>query len=109
MSIVRSNGMKVVLPRSGPDQFWGRVQEHYAGGDPTRWKYLAMLALRENAGWPLDVIGTAFGHSKGHVAKCLTLIKRELRAHFDLPAANEEEPEFRRESQNAEEAGGNAD
>lgn len=31
--------------------------------------YLAMLALRENVGWPLERIGSEFGHPKGHVTR----------------------------------------
>jgi len=72
----------VVLPRTGADDFWQRVHEHYAGDDRRRWKYLAMLALRENAGWPLDKIGQVFGHPKGHVTRCLERIKGDLRAEF---------------------------
>lgn len=84
MSVTKPDGTKVVLPRSGADQFWKTVHEHYAGDDPRRWKYLAMLALRENAGWPLDRIGNVFGHPKGHVTRCLRRIKDELRMQFRL-------------------------
>lgn len=47
-----------------------------------------MLALRENGGWPLDRIGNVFNHPKGHVTRCLTRIKEEIRQTFDA------EPEF---------------
>lgn len=47
-----------------------------------------MLALRENAGWPLDRIGKVFGHPKGHVTRCLARIKQEMRVTFNA------EPEF---------------
>ena len=43
-----------------------------------------MLALRENAGWPLERIGVVFGHPKGHVTRCLSKIKSELRQHFEM-------------------------
>ena len=43
-----------------------------------------MLALRENAGWPLEQIGLVFGHPKGHVTRCLVKIKCELRARFHM-------------------------
>jgi hypothetical protein len=82
MSMVRQDGAKVVLPRSGADEFWDLVREHYAGSDGRKWKYLAMLALRENAGWPLETIGLVFGHSKGHVTRCLAGIKDEVRGRF---------------------------
>lgn len=83
MSVARPNGTKIVLPRSGPDEFWQLVHDHFAGDDARKWKYLAMLALRENAGWPLDRIGNVFGHPKGHVTRCLARIKQELREGFD--------------------------
>lgn len=83
MSVAKRDGTKVLLPRTGPDQFWQIIHEHFAGEDARKWKYLAMLALRENAGWPLDRIGNVFGHPKGHVTRCLTRIKEELRADFE--------------------------
>lgn len=43
-----------------------------------------MLALRENAGWPLEQIGLVFGHPKGHVTRCLVKIKQELRRRFHM-------------------------
>lgn len=82
MSVANPEGTKILLPRSGADEFWQRVHDHYAAEDPRKWKYLAMLALRENAGWPLDRIGNVFGHPKGHVTRCLTRIKSDLRAQF---------------------------
>ncbi len=84
MSVAKPNGTKVVLPRTGADEFWQTVHEHYAGDDPRIWKYLAMLALRENAGWPLERIGNVFGHPKGHVTRCLRRIKDELRVRFRI-------------------------
>jgi hypothetical protein len=84
VSIARQNGSKIVLPRTGPDEFWKLIHDHYAEEDPRKWKYLAMLALRENAGWPLERIGTVFGHPKGHVTRCLVKIKSELRQRFQM-------------------------
>ena len=84
MSVADLDGAKVLLPRSGSDEFWRRVHDHYAAGDARKWKYLAMLALRENAGWPLERIGTVFGHPKGHVTRCLSRIKSDLRSRFDV-------------------------
>lgn len=84
LSIACKNGTKVVLPRTGPDHFWRLIREEYAAEDRRKWKYLAMVALRENAGWPLDRIGAVFGHPKGHVTRCLTNIKRELRERFRM-------------------------
>jgi hypothetical protein len=82
MSVVSSENLKILLPRSGPDEFWQVIRQHYAGEDARKWRYLAMLALRENAGWPLDSIGEVFGHNKGHVTRCLTAVKSELRDRF---------------------------
>ena len=84
MSTARQNGTKIVLPRSGPDHFWRIIHDHYAGQNERTWKYLAMLALRENAGWPLEHIGAVFGHPKGHVTRCLQKIKHELRQRFRM-------------------------
>ena len=88
MSVARRNGTKVVLPRTGADEFWQLVLDHFAHADERKWRYLAMLALRENAGWPLDRIGKVFGHPKGHVTRCLARIKQEMRVTFNA------EPEF---------------
>ena len=82
MSMIRPNGRKVLLPRSGMQEQWELITHHYAKEDPRNWKYLAMLALKENAGWPLECIGNAFGHPKGHISRCLVVIKRELRSTF---------------------------
>ena len=89
MSIcTRKTGVKVMLPRSGADSFWKLVNDHFAGADQRKWKYLAILALRENAGWPLDKIGNVFGHPKGHITRILSRIKEELRLTFG------QEPDF---------------
>lgn len=88
MSVTDRNQVKVVLPRSGPQHFWQIIANHFAGEDPLRWKYLAMLALRENSGWPLDWIGAVFGHPKGHVTRCLKRIKGQLRDHFQPEVFN---------------------
>lgn len=82
MSMIGLDGCKVILPRCGADEFWQIVHEHYAAEDARKWKYLAMLALREAAGWPLTEIGYVFGHPKGHVSRCLEAIKAELRERF---------------------------
>ncbi len=83
MSVVSEEGSKVILPRVGPEEFWDLVREHYACEDPQRWKALAILALRENAGWPLETIGHVFGHHRGHVSRILAKVKRDLRSQFE--------------------------
>ena len=82
MSVTKRNGTKIILPRTGPDEFWKLIYDNFAFEDARKWKYLAMLALRENAGWPLDRIGNVFGHPKGHVTRCLAKIKKDLREEF---------------------------
>lgn len=84
MSTTNYRGQKVILPRSGTDEFWQQIHEHYAGQDSRKWKYLAMLSLRENCGWSLEQIGLVFDHPKGHVSRCLVAIKRDLRERFDV-------------------------
>jgi len=84
VSVVRSDNTKVVLPRTGPDLFWELVRENFAEDSQIRWKYLAMLALRENAGWPLETIGKVFNHNKGHITRCLRQIKKEMKAEFEI-------------------------
>ena len=91
MSTIDRHGGKVILPRIGPDDFWSAVREHYAGAEPTKWKYLAMLALKVNAGWSLDMIGNAFGHERGHVSRSLSALCRELQERFDW--SSEADPE----------------
>lgn len=82
MSVINSAGEKTLLPRSGPDAFWGAIHDDYAGESRTRWKRLAMLALRESAGWPLELIATTFGEHKGQVSRNLELIRRDLKDRF---------------------------
>lgn len=84
MSITNRHGTKVVLPRSGPDAFWDALDEEYQPDDDRQWRYLAMLALRENCGWPVERIGRAFGHNKGHITRCLERIKQDIRDRFNI-------------------------
>jgi hypothetical protein len=90
-------GVKVILPRAGLDDMWQTIHVCYAGEDECKWKYLAMLALRENAGWPLERIGQVFGHRKGHVKRCVDQVVRELRERF------ERDPTFRKQQLEADE------
>lgn len=82
MSTVNERGGKVVLPRLAPDRLWETLARHYADRDPARWKRLAMVALHEDAGWPLSYIARLFGHHKGHVSRTVEKTKRELRELF---------------------------
>jgi hypothetical protein len=82
MSMIRPNGNKVMLPRGVNKQQWDLITRHYAKTDARKWKYMAMLALKENAGWPLECIGLVFKHPKGHVSRCIARVKRELQIRF---------------------------
>lgn len=82
MSLRNPHGQQIELPRHGANHFWEIVQKHYAGSDQRCWRYLAILALRENAGWPLEQIGQVFGHPKGHVTRILRKVKQELKDRF---------------------------
>lgn len=83
MTVIDQTGQKINLAHLGPSQLWQKIFESYAGEDPIRWKYTAMLALRDHCGWTLHQIGQAFGHDRGHVLRCLEQIKQELRPIFD--------------------------
>lgn len=83
MSTVNRHDVKITLPRTGTDPLWQQLLTEFAIDDPLRWKYLAMLALRENSGWSMQDIGFVFGHSKGHVSRCLANIKRQVRKHLE--------------------------
>lgn len=110
MSVMRRNGTKVNLDRTGMDSFWEEVQQ-YLDGEPERmWRYLAMLTLHEVGGWSLDRIGRAFNHNRGHVSRCLDRIREDLRERFGLsldgprlesspepPPPNESDPRRRRQ------------
>lgn len=84
MSVTDPDGAKILLPRSGPDAFWDALDEQFSPHNDRVWKYLAMLALRENAGWPVERIARAFRHNKGHITRCLERIKNEIRWRFNV-------------------------
>ena len=66
MSMIRPNGHKDDPPPSrGLKRAVGVIIRHYAKADAAQVGYLAMLALRENAGWPLECIGYVFQPSQG--------------------------------------------
>lgn len=94
MSIVSRRGDKIVLGRIETRNFWDDVREQYAGADPYRWKYLAMLALKVNAGWHLDMIANAFGHERGHVSRAIATVRRELQTQFEWTPEPDGEEEF---------------
>ena len=94
MTITNPDRQRVDVPRLGDDPFWDAVHEHYldvpddeltaiesqAGRvRDARWRSLAMLALKENAGWPIETISRAFGRDTGHVSRCLKRATDDLR------------------------------
>ena len=84
MTTIRENCQKVLLPRLTGEDFWTVIHREYAQDDAKKWKVLAILALRENAGWPLEKIGFVFGHHKGHISRLLEKVKQDLRERFEL-------------------------
>lgn len=90
MSVVGRDQRKVVLTRAGADEFWMAMQRHYAEDDVRKWKGLAMLALREDADWPLELIGLVFGRCKGSVGRAVERTKADLRERFRAERGREE-------------------
>lgn len=89
MSVANEQGVQLSLPRTGGDALWRLLDEGWAGNDAHTWKLLAMLALRENAGWPLKYISRVFGHANGHTLRCIEQAKAEIRSRFQLePSMN---------------------
>lgn len=86
MSITNEDGVKIILERSGPDEFWEVVARNYAKDDPFKWKYLAALVLRETARWPIERIALVLDHDKGHISRALQQIQEDLRRRFKTPA-----------------------
>ena len=81
MSVVNREGRKVLVPRRG--EFWDAVCDTYGDDDPQAWRQLAMLTLKEVAGWPVDRIAMTLGHRPSYVAACINEVKRDLRARFE--------------------------
>ena len=103
MSVYHENfGARVSPVDEGPDAFWREVDRFcrkpretrnepktreqrekaaalQADAERQRWRSLAMLALRENAGWSLSRIGEAFGQDRGNVSRSIRNIARTLR------------------------------
>ena len=75
--------VKVVLPRFGTDVVWKLLVDRYKD-DVHGMRNLAMLALRECAGWNVADIGLTFGHAKGHVSRVLNQMKADIRKRFQL-------------------------
>ena len=82
MSVTRTHGAKVVLPRRDPDRFWGSLRRAYAEEDVRRWKALAMLTLTEAAGWPPDRVALAFGLTPRQVNRGNGDTRRRLARRF---------------------------
>ena len=85
MSIMNEDGVKIVLERGGPEEFWDVVERNYAKDDPFKWKYLAALVLRELARWPVERIALALDHDKGHISRALQQIHNDLQQKFRAP------------------------
>lgn len=53
------------------DRLWDLIQSDWAGENPRRWKALACIHLRLHCQWPLESIGRAFGHARGHILRLI--------------------------------------
>ena len=82
MSVIHQDGRKTLLPRADADLFWETVRRRYAGADRIAWRRLAILSLREQAGWPLELLAFTFGRNKGDICRGIGDTKRELRRRF---------------------------
>ncbi len=82
MSVVNQNGEKILLPAKNPDAFWGHVIEEYAHRDVVAWRRLAMLTLRELAGWTYDRIGMVFEVNAGTAYRQIDRVTKTFRAEF---------------------------
>ncbi|MBX3450398.1 MAG: hypothetical protein KF777_12595 [Planctomycetaceae bacterium] len=105
MSMTDRYGEKIIVRGEGLDGFWSVMQTVYAEADEVKWRHLAMFALRETAGWPLELIGKAFGHPRGHVSRCVGAVRKELRERFrpgdellDVGFSDPDRPEAERET-----------
>ncbi len=82
MSVATKSGLKVILPRSGPNVFWEAVRKVYPHDDAVAWRQLAMLTLKEAIGWNEALIATAFGRRESEVAQTIDEICEDLRKRF---------------------------
>lgn len=88
MSVVNSRGEKIVL-QTKPEVPANWVE--WAHEEPRRWKGLACLTLQMQ-GWPLERIGLAVGHSKGHVSRLIHDTRHQI---AELMAPQNEGEELR--------------
>ena len=122
MTVYRENNADRVSPiEKGPDIFWREVDRFckkprtsrkqpktaeereraarlQADAERHRWRSLAMLALRENAGWSLARIGEAFGQDRGNVSRSIRKIASTLRDELGY------EPRMNRRTQSGQPA-----
>lgn len=98
MSVATKSGLKVILPRSGPNVFWDAVKEVYPQDDPVAWRQLAMLTLKEAIGWPESLIATAFGRRESEVMRTIDDVCNDLRKRLTL----DETPKLRDQASDEE-------
>lgn len=106
MSVIGKDGLKRILSRVDRDPFWEIVHERYGKDSLPRQKKLAMLALRENAGWDPDQIAKAFQLPRRQVSRSLREIKQLLRNDLNLSPERQNhqvaQPEWPRNDSNAQ-------
>ncbi|MGC1276164.1 MAG: hypothetical protein WBC44_20875 [Planctomycetaceae bacterium] len=81
MSVMNRKGQKVLLPRRGRG-FWDEIDSEYARDDPQAWRRLAMLTLKEVAGWPVERIAISLGERSSHIRDGIAEVTDDLRARF---------------------------
>ena len=81
MSIMNADITERVLG-SRNDRLWDLIQRDWAGDDPQRWKVLACLHLRLHCQWPVETIGRAFGHARGHILRLVNNGLTELQQTY---------------------------
>ena len=86
MSVAKrfAEGEKVVLPRQ-PEKLWETIEREWAGDSKVAWRYLAILHLYVHCHWTTEMLGHAFGHSKGHISRIIRLTKGYLASRFERP------------------------
>lgn len=81
-SIIKLDGSAADVAQAEPN-VWNEVETRWAGSSRQRWKMLLCLTLYETCGWTCEMIGTAFGHARGHISRLVNQCRDELREEFD--------------------------
>jgi hypothetical protein len=91
MSVMNRRGFKVILPRA-PDEFWQDPDDRLPQ-DIESWRRFAMLALCEDARWPVGRVARLFGRPPGVVLDCLDRARSDLRRRLMEPDEEDDDLE----------------